>query len=133
MVKTADADEADRGDTVGYTIEVADNPTDVDIEYEIVDELPDGLELVEDSVLVDGEASDDVAINGDTITWTPTQPTLVGLDGSYEVVTGVEGDEDCFDDFSYFDYDGVIPPNELLEGNTVAVSAFAGWQRNDVL
>ena len=125
VVKTADSEEANQGDTVGYTIAVADNPTDADIVYEIVDELPDGLELVEDSILVDGESSSDVSVDGDTLTWTPTQPTLAGLTGSYEVVTGVESDS-CFIGYSYFDYDGLIPPDPLMDGDVVAVSAFAG-------
>ncbi len=131
VVKTANVEEAETGDTVSYTIEVLDNVTDTDIEYEIVDELPDGMELVEDSIQVDGEdPGDEVSVDDNTITWTPTQPTLVGLDGTYEVVVGDPAGSDleisCFNNFSYLDLTAFgIPPGPDFDGDLFAFTAFA--------
>lgn len=125
VVKSADTEDATIGDTVGFTIEVADNVTNADMAYEIVDELPAGLDLVEDSVLVNGEAADGVDVADNTVTWTPTQPTLLGLDGNYEVSTGAT-DESCADGYSYLDLQSLgIPPSSQLTGDTGAFTTFA--------
>lgn len=123
VVKTANRERIRPNQTVSYQIEVKGNVGDSDIVYRITDEIPEELTLVPGSVLVDGEPSEEVTVDGDTIIWTPTQPTLEGADGDYVITTSAT-DEVCAGKAPVPLPDSFLQAG--LEGDEIAFSAFPG-------
>ena len=69
------------GDQINYAIQVGPNFTDADRQYDISMSIPDGMKLVEGS-LVDGILGDD-----GTLTWSVLQESIKGQAPSYTVTT----------------------------------------------
>lgn len=80
VTKFADVATAEPGDIVNYTIFVDSNVTDDALNYDISDLVPEGLELIPDSVAVSrGEA----VIDGNRIDWQfDLPPPVIGYDMS---------------------------------------------------
>jgi uncharacterized repeat protein (TIGR01451 family) len=89
VVKAAAAPVAQGGGTIDYTLTVAPNVTATDLEYTIVDTVPGGMTIDPASVTGGG------VVDGQTITWTVTQPTLVGAGGTYVVQTMAANPTTC--------------------------------------
>jgi uncharacterized repeat protein (TIGR01451 family) len=89
VTKNASTPAAEAGDTIDYTITVEANVTSTDLEYTIVDTVPDGLTIDPASVTGGG------MVDGQTITWTVIQPTLVGVGGTYVVQTMAANPTTC--------------------------------------
>jgi len=92
VVKTVDKEEAAKGDIVSYEIEIAPNYGNQDLEYEIIDALPEGVEYVPDSLQVSGSNTDatyDPATR--TISWNGIAPRIAA---NY-VITTNENDPYC--------------------------------------
>ena len=122
VAKTADVDTAVPGDTVTYTIEVQPNLTPEDLEYEIVDTIPDGMTYVPNSLTGPDMSFDDVSYRNGVITWTPTVESSLGASGSYNITTSTT-DPSCVSPLGgYFDLRTVSPtpilPNAGITGDT---------------
>ncbi|HWL41311.1 MAG TPA: S8 family serine peptidase [Ilumatobacter sp.] len=112
VTKEASTETAMSGDEIDYTITVQPNVTPTDLEYTITDTVPDGFIIDEDSVTGDGE------VDGQTITWTVTQPTLVGLPSTYEVQTMTTHPATCGHQLA----EGFVDLGPQGQGNSYAFS-----------
>ena len=125
VTKTADVTSAKPGDTITYTVDVASNVTPEDLEYTITDQLPDGVTYVE------GSATGGATYADGTVTWTGTQPTATGKQGTYEFTTSAN-DPSCVNPLSgaaeYVDLftvtGGRITAQAGISGDTGAWTAF---------
>ena len=125
VTKTADVDTAEPGDTVTYTLQVEANVTPEDLEYTILDTIPEGMTYVPDSLDGPDMSFDDVSYSGGQIRWTPTLPTRFGVEGTYTITTSdtdpscdtpVGGYRDLRAAHGFFPIDG-------LEGDTTVFTA----------
>ncbi len=102
VVKAVSEDEAQPGDTLTYQIVVDTNVTPEDLAYTLQDTIPAGL------TYVDGSASataGTVAVTGNTLTWTGTQPSANNFVGGYNITTN-QNDAQCalpIGDGGYYD------------------------------
>jgi uncharacterized repeat protein (TIGR01451 family) len=85
--KSADISVAQPGDTVEFTIEVKKNLLNEDVEYTIVDMIPEGMSYVAGSATA---TAGNVMVNGDVLTWTGTMASKL----NYSVSTN-ENDPSC--------------------------------------
>jgi uncharacterized repeat protein (TIGR01451 family) len=91
VVKTADTSTAAPGNTVSYAIEVKSNVLDEDVDYEIVDKIPDGMTYVEGS----GQASSgSVSVRNNSVFWRGTLANPNSPRAIYNLSTSTE-DEMC--------------------------------------
>ncbi len=72
-------DRLEPGDSLEFSVEVDANFTNEDRDYEVSLTLPEGVTL--------DESSTDAVVDGDTLTWTLTQPSLFGAEPTYGVTT----------------------------------------------
>jgi len=72
-------DRLEPGDSLEFSVDVDANFTSEDRDYEISLTLPEGVTLE--------EGSTDAVVEGDTLTWTLTQPSLLGAEPSYRIAT----------------------------------------------
>jgi uncharacterized repeat protein (TIGR01451 family) len=123
VTKEASVAEAGAGDPIDYTITVEGNVTATDLEYTIVDTVPDGLTIDPASVTGGG------VVDGQTITWTVVQPTLVGVGGTYVVQTMTTDPDTCGHQFAsgFLDLGPEGPPQipYAFSGDEVAVTTFS--------
>lgn len=71
-------DRLNPGDTLEFSVEVDANFTSEDRDYEVSLTLPDGVTLVDSGTAV---------VDGNTLSWTQMQPSLLGAIPSYSVTT----------------------------------------------
>ena len=113
-------DRLNPGDTLEFSVEVDANFTNEDRDYEVSLTLPAG-------VTVD-ETSTDAVVDGDTLTWMVTQPSLFGAEPSYRITTN-SSDAQCstpFEGGGYFDLGGLgVPLNSAIDGDDEAAT-FSG-------
>ncbi len=89
VMKTADMQSVMAGDAVEFTIHVNSNVLNEDVDYEIVDMIPDGLTYVADSAAAN---SGNVDVVGNKLTWTGTMPNPKSLQPFYNMSTNAEDD-----------------------------------------
>lgn len=124
VTKSADAETVAPGDTVTFTLDVAENVTDTDLAYTIADVLPDGLTYVE------GSATGGATFADGTITWTPTLESPQGAPREVVVTTSAT-DQACADAGGFLDLATLdIPIADGVEGDGVAYTAFDGGEFN---
>ena len=115
VTKTASVTSAKYGDPIDYDITVQPNVTPEDLTYTIVDTVPDGQTI--DPATVTGGG----VVDGQTITWTVTVPTTVGLTGSYVASTPATNPQ-CAEWGGFNDLAAAgIPLNATLDGDTTAI------------
>lgn len=91
-VVTPDLTRVNPGDTADFAVEISPNFTFEDRDYEVSVTLPEGV------ALVDGSVEGNYTVDGDTITWMQSQPSLLAGGVSpyiYEITTNAT-DEMCF-------------------------------------
>lgn len=122
VTKTADVAASRSGETVTYEIAVAPNVTAEDIEYQLADEIPEGLTYVA------GSATGGATVRNGTVSWSGTMPSVAGVEGDYAVATN-HTDDSCltpYGDGGYLDLRSVgVFPADGVAGDTVAYTAFS--------
>ncbi|MFQ3206289.1 MAG: subtilisin family serine protease [Glaciecola sp.] len=112
-------DRLNPGDTQQFSVEVDANFTNEDRDYEVSLTLPVG-------VTVD-ETTTDAVVDGDTLTWMVTQPSLFGAEPSYRITTN-SSDAQCSTPFAgggYIDLGGLSVPaplEPLIDGDDEAAT-----------
>ncbi|MFT7259857.1 MAG: subtilisin family serine protease [Glaciecola sp.] len=110
-------DRLNPGDTLEFSVEVDANFTNEDRDYEVSLTLPAGVTVDEEST--------DAVVDGDTLTWMITQPSLFGAEPSYRVATN-GSDATCavpFGGGTYVDLAGFgIPLNSAIDGDGQAAT-----------
>ncbi|MBT0587138.1 S8 family serine peptidase [Alteromonas oceanisediminis] len=105
------------GDTRTFSVAVDANFTPEDRNYEVSLTLPDGVSLVEDST--------EAEVDGDTLSWMVSQPSLLEIQPTYRVSTNAT-DEQCaipFGDGSYVNLaDFGLGLNSDIDGDEVTGS-----------
>ncbi|MFT6086264.1 MAG: subtilisin family serine protease [Glaciecola sp.] len=105
------------GDTLEFSVEVDANFTNEDRDYEVSLTLPAGVTVDEEST--------DAVVDGDTLTWMLTQPSLFGAEPSYRVATN-GSDATCavpFGGGTYVDLAAFgIPLNSAIDGDGQAAT-----------
>ena len=100
------------GDELTFSVEIDANFSAEDRDYEVSLTLPEGVTL--------NAASTDAVVDGDTLTWMLTQPSLVGAEPSYRVSTN-GSDAMCTVPFgagTYIDLEGFgIGLNPAIDGD----------------
>ncbi|MDF2177549.1 S8 family serine peptidase [Aliiglaciecola sp. CAU 1673] len=97
---SSDADTTQRlvaGDQVTFTVDLAGNYTAEDRNYLLEVNLPAGVSLVADSVSPEGE------LVGNTLSWEILQPSLLGVEPSYNMTTNAS-DAQCVAPFTGNEY-----------------------------
>lgn len=111
-VTAASLDRLEPGDSVEFSVEVDANFTSEDRDYEVSLTLPAGVTL--------DEGSTSAVVEGDTLTWTVTQPSLLGAEPSYRISTNAN-DAMCAVPFgagTYIDLAGFgIGLNTAIDGD----------------
>ncbi|WP_100641509.1 S8 family peptidase [Alteromonas facilis] len=106
-------DRLNPGDTLTFSVAVDANFTSEDRGYEVNLTLPEGVTL--------DPASTSAEVDGDTLTWTLTQPSLLGVEPTYSVTSNAV-DASCaipFGDGSYINLsDFGIGINSNIDGDT---------------
>ncbi len=103
VTKTPDALVAMPGDTVEFTIHIKPNVQANDVDYTVIDMIPEGMTYVEDSAAATSGA---VTVEDGKLTWTGTMPSRSSLSPSYAMTTS-ENDELCDTGFDgYLDLEG---------------------------
>ena len=126
VVKSGPATAAP-GETVSYTVNVAQNVTPADLTYTITDTIPAGLTLDPASVSV---SAGDFVINGSQIVWTLPMPAPYY---SYNITTSLD-DPLCDTGFGgYVDLEGFgIFTQSGIVGDTILFTAFAAQNPFDL-
>ncbi|WP_100657374.1 S8 family serine peptidase [Alteromonas flava] len=109
-VISSQEDRAEPGDTVPFTVAVAPNFTPEDRDYQVSVTLPEGVSLV------DGSTS--AVVDGDTLTWMVSQPSLFGQEPTYRITTN-DSDAMCASPFGgYLDLAALgINLDPSIDGN----------------
>lgn len=106
-------DRLNPGDTLTFSVAVDANFTSEDRGYEVNLTLPEGVTL--------DPASTSAEVDGNTLTWTLTQPSLLGVEPTYSVTSNAV-DASCaipFGDGSYINLaDFGIGINQNIDGDT---------------
>jgi uncharacterized repeat protein (TIGR01451 family) len=124
VVKTADKDLATYGDTVEYTITIAQNITQEDLEYMLVDTIPDGMTYVPGSA---NASSGSVSVEENVLSWNGTLPTPTF---GYEMATSLDDPDNCkvplANSGAYLNLQpfGILT-NPAIYGDTIWFSAFS--------
>jgi uncharacterized repeat protein (TIGR01451 family) len=123
VAKSVDADTAEPGDTLTYTVDVQPNVTGEDLTYTFEDTLPEGTTYVE------GSGPEGATFEDGVLSWEAVLPTAVGVDKAYDV-TSSANDESCVHPFSgeaeFVDLGALgIPAQPSIEGDSVVYTAFA--------
>lgn len=105
-------DRLEPGDSLEFSVEIDANFTSEDRDYEVSLTLPEGVTLDEDST--------DAVLEGDTLTWALTQPSLLGAEPTYGVTTNAT-DSMCAVPFGGGTYVNLasfgIAPNPNIDGD----------------
>ncbi len=91
VAKTVSKPDAFPGETLVYTITINSNTTEDDLEYLVVDTIPDGLRYVEGSATA---TQGNLAVEGNQLAWTGTIPSAASLAPTYVISTSKE-DQSC--------------------------------------
>ncbi len=118
VTKTSDVKEAAPGEVITYTVDVAPNVSNEDLNYTITDTLPAG------TTYVDGSATDGASFTDGVVAWTGTLRSAGGQDAAYKVTSSLT-DTTCINPFtgkaSYLDLAGLgIEPQAAVTGDGVA-------------
>lgn len=107
-------DRLNPGDTLTFSVAVDANFNSEDRDYSVNLTLPEGVTLV--------EGSTDATVDGNTLSWMLSQPSLLGAEPSYSVTSNAS-DAMCaipFGDGSYIDLAGFnIGINPNIDGDSV--------------
>ena len=101
------------GESVELTVAVQPNVTDADIGHSISIDVPEGL-TVDPASLTTG-----AVIDGQTITWETSSPTVAGREGTYAMTTAAD-DPACAADGGFYDLEAEgFRPYAHLNGDTL--------------
>ena len=122
VMKSADVQSALAGDTVEFTIHVNSNVLNEDVDYTIVDMIPDGMTYVADSASAN---SGTVEVVGNELTWTGTMPSPKSLQPFYNMSTSAEDDlcDTGFGGYVNLEDFGILTQDTVV-GDTVAFGFF---------